>query len=214
MRQTVHVDHIQFFQAQRLVEELFVVRRHVVVVFKRLQVVIEILFQRIHIFHVENVVVDESNDSFQLADVKLVVVDVVPELLDLVLVGLLPLSTGQLFDFKVLLFDTLLQFLNVLCQPLGRSQFRFLGWIQFFFASETFLRVCFGFGLLFANLELLHFGFDEFSRVDQSILVFDIGATDPSFDLIAQPLQLFDLFFQINLVLLLQVLRIGVFHCV
>ena len=79
----IHINNIKLVQSQSLVKVIFIVGLHVIFVFKRVQIVIKIVSQRVDEFGVKSVVVDESNDPFQLADMAFVVENVVVEFFDL-----------------------------------------------------------------------------------------------------------------------------------
>ena len=202
----VDVDDLELVQAEGLVKKVLVVGLLVIVVLVGFDVVVQVLLDGVHDLHIQHVVVDEPHDPLQLREVELVHGQEVVALLDEVLVGFLAAAGAQPLDLQVAFLRHLRQLLDDLRDPLAGGLLGFLLRRQLFRLRQSLLGVGLRFRFLLAVLEGLHLGFDEFSGVDQRILVLDVARTDPGFDLVAQPLELLDFLFQIHLVFLLLVL--------
>lgn len=161
LRDSIDIDHIQLVQAQGFVKEVFVVRLLVVGIIVAVHVIIQIFPDRIDTVHIQDVVVDQTHNALQFGNMMLVLHNVHVELINGLFVGLFALARGQLFNLNFGFIDQRLQTLHCLSDPFGRIRFRLFARIQSFFPCQTFLAVGFRLGFLFANLELLHFGFNE-----------------------------------------------------
>jgi hypothetical protein len=127
-------------------------------------------------------------------------------LLDEVLVGFLAAAGSQPLDLQIAFFGHLRQLFDDVGDPFAGGLLGFLLRREPFRLGQALLRIRLCLGFLFAILEGLHLGFDEFSGVEEGILVLDVAGTDPGLDLVSQSLELFDFFFEIHLVLFLLVL--------
>lgn len=136
----------------------------------------------------------------------LVLHDILIEVINSVFVGLLAFSRRQLFNLDFGLVHQGLQALHNITDPRRRIRLGLFVRIQPFFSRQTLLTVGFRLGFLFANLELLHLGFNETPGLQQRLLVLDFRRSNPSLDLVSQPLELLDFLLEVHFVLFLLIL--------
>ena len=181
----------------------------VIIVFVGFHVIVQVILDLIDVFAIQNIVIDQSHNSLELVNVKLVHGTVLNVFFENVFVCLFAFSRRQAFNLDFTVFQELIESFDILSNPFRRLLFGNLGRIQLFRSCQSFFGVCFRFRFLFANLELFHFGFNEPACLNEIVLVFDITTANPCFNLITKTLKLFNFLLEIHFVLFLLILLVG-----